>query len=169
MYIFVNFANPLPSAHGRSILTRSACPLRLRRWIIRLRSLNYNLNVKKKKNESNIILKKNHNYREYLNFFSSSSKNIIFLLQKKNCTSLHAFSSSSFLVFTFKSILTLRDCILLWIKMEKISTQSIIVLTSWKLYSDGPLKMWYDSSRDILVIKITIVIEEYRNDVIVNI
>lgn len=124
---------------------------------------------KKKKNKSNIILKKNHNYREYLNFFSSSSKNIIFLLQKKNCTSLHAFSSSSFLVFTLKSILTLRDCILLWIKMEKISTQSIIVLTSWKLYSDGPLKMWYDSSRDILVIKITIVIEEYRNDVIVNI
>lgn len=38
---------------------------------------------KKKKNKSNIILKKNHNYREYLNFFSSSSKNIIFLLQKK--------------------------------------------------------------------------------------
>lgn len=124
---------------------------------------------KKKKKWIKYYFKKESQLSWIFKFFSSSSKNIIFLLQKKNCTSLHAFSSSSFLVFTLKSILTLRDCILLWIKMEKISTQSIIVLTSWKLYSDGPLKMWYDSSRDILVIKITIVIEEYRNDVIVNI
>lgn len=83
MYIFVNFANPLPSAHGRSILTRSACPLRLRRWIIRLRSLNYNLNVKKKKNKSNIILKKNHNYREYLNFFLARRRILFFCYKKK--------------------------------------------------------------------------------------
>lgn len=113
MYIFVNFANPLPSAHGHSILTRSAYPLRLRE-IIRL-NVFCNLNVTKinqtyfKKSIYHLSQISYHEcYERIIFFFFKCSKNIFSIecisdFVTKIVISLHVFFS--FLRFIFKSFL----------------------------------------------------------------